>query len=152
MCKWAISSAVERLPYKQDVPGSNPGSPTSIFSTFPFMHKGQSLTITPSAAAELCRQAAFAGTPGEMYLDLVQDSCGEGWLHIRLRAGHHNGVPIARTDGATLFVPADQLNLLQGLRLNYYGDLSGGGFLITPPEGAECCACGAGFRYLVGTN
>ena len=24
---WAISSAVERLPYKQDVPGSNPGSP-----------------------------------------------------------------------------------------------------------------------------
>tara|TARA_Y100001968_G_scaffold87374_1_gene78342 strand:+ start:273 stop:446 length:174 start_codon:yes stop_codon:yes gene_type:complete len=25
--EWAISSAVERLPYKQDVPGSNPGSP-----------------------------------------------------------------------------------------------------------------------------
>ena len=28
---WAISSAVERLPYKQDVPGSNPGSPILIF-------------------------------------------------------------------------------------------------------------------------
>ena len=31
---WAISSAVERLPYKQDVPGSNPGSPIHKNSKF----------------------------------------------------------------------------------------------------------------------
>ena len=31
---WAISSAVERLPYKQDVPGSNPGSPIRKKSNF----------------------------------------------------------------------------------------------------------------------
>ena len=111
------------------------------------MYKGFSLTITPKAAAELGRQASFAGTPGRMYLDLIEDlSCCEGWLHIRLRPGDCNGVPLARTDGVTVFASIDQLPLLNGLSLNYYGDLSGGGFLITAPEGAESCVCGAGFR------
>ena len=107
------------------------------------------MSITPAAAAELGRQAAFAGTPGAMYLDLLEDTCNEGWLHIRLQPGHNNGVPVARTDGVTLYVCVDQLDLLKGLRLNYYGDLSGGGFLISAPEGSECCACGSGFRPLV---
>ena len=112
------------------------------------MHKGMSLSITSTAAAELGRQAAFAGTPGVMHLDLLEDTCNEGWFHIRLQCGQHNGVPVARADGVTLYAPKEQLALLQGARLNYYGDLSGGGFLISPPEGAECCACGSGFRPL----
>ena len=112
------------------------------------MQKGLTLTITPTAAAELGRQAAFAGTPGVMYLDLLEDTCDEGWLHIRLQSGQQNGVPIARTDGVTLYAPADQLELLKGLRLNYYGDVSGGGFLISAPSDSECCVCGAGFRLL----
>ncbi len=112
------------------------------------MQKGQSLQITPTAAAELGRQAAFAGTSGAMHLDLVDDTCGEGWLHIRLRPGELNGVPLARTDGITLYAPQNQLSLLIGLRLSYYGNLSGGGFLISSPENAESCACGAGFRTL----
>ena len=112
------------------------------------MPKGSCLSITSTAAAELGRQAAFAGTSGLMHLDLVKDSCGEGWLHIRLRPGQLTGVPVARTDGVTLYAPADQVAFLQGLSLNYYGDLSGGGFLISSPDGYESCACGAGFRIL----
>ncbi len=112
------------------------------------MQTGHNLIITPSAAGELIRQAAFAGTPGIMHLDLLEDSCGAGWLHIRLRPGSNNGVPIARTDGVTLFAPEEQVSCLTGLSLNYYGDLSGGGFLISTPEGAEGCACGGGFRPL----
>ena len=113
------------------------------------MSTGCRLTITPIAAAELGRQAAFAGSAGMMHLDLVADSCGEGWLHIRLQPGQQNGVAIARADGITLYAPVGQLELLKGVRLNYYGDLSGGGFLIRPPENSECCACGAGFRLFV---
>ncbi len=112
------------------------------------MQKGLSLGITPTAAAELGRQAAFAGSPGAMHIDLLEDTCSEGWLHIRLQPGQNNGVPVARADGITLYAPVEQLGLLQGLKLNYYGDLSGGGFLISPPQGSECCACGAGFRPL----
>ncbi len=112
------------------------------------MQKGHSLKITPIAAAELGRQASFAGSPGVMHLDLVGDSCGEGWLYIRLRPGELGGVPVARTDGVTLYAPSEQVDLLSGLTLNYYGDLSGGGFLISTPEGTESSSCGSGFRSL----
>ncbi len=112
------------------------------------MQRSHILSITPTAAAELGRQAAFAGIPGMMHLDLIEDALGEGWLHIRLRPGSFTGVPIARTDGVTLYAPASQVSMLKGLSLNYYGDLSGGGFLISVPEGAQGCACGAGFRTL----
>ena len=113
------------------------------------MHSGRNFNISSAAAAELGRQASFAESPGEMYLDLVEDSRGDGWWHIRLTPGQNHGVPLARTDGVTLYAPADQVPLLLGLSLNYYGDLSGGGFLISSPEGAEGCACGAGFRFLI---
>ncbi len=115
---------------------------------FASMQRGHLLSITPIAGAELCRQAAFAGTPGSMHLDLVTDTCDEGWLHIRLRPGKYSGVPIARTDGVTVYVPQEQLEIFKGLHLSYFGDLSGGGFLITVPVGSEGCACGAGFRSL----
>ena len=39
------------------------------------MPKGQSLSLSAAAAAELGRQAAVAGTPGMMHLDLVDGSC-----------------------------------------------------------------------------
>ena len=111
------------------------------------METGLHLGITPTAAAELVRQSAFAGTPGLMHLELIEDTCGEGWLHVRLQPGQCSGEPVARADGITLYAPADQLSLISGLSLNYHGDLSGGGFLISSPYGAESCACGGGFRF-----
>ena len=107
------------------------------------MPKGHSLRVTAAAAAELGRQAAVAGTPGMMHLDLVESSCAS-WA-IRLRPGHLAGNPIARADGITVYAPANQLALLTGLSLDYRGDLSGGGFLVRPGEGIQSCACGAAF-------
>ncbi len=112
------------------------------------MHQGLSLFVSPAAAAELGRQASYAGSPGLMHLDLVEDNCGEGWLHIRIRPGQNSGIPVARTDGITLYAPAEKIDLLQGLKLNYFGDLSGGGFVISAPLGSESCTCGSGFRML----
>jgi Fe-S cluster assembly iron-binding protein IscA len=110
--------------------------------------RGQSLRITTTAAAELCRQAAVAGTPGLMHLDLLEGSC-EQWA-IRLRPGHLAGTPVARADGVTLYAPTDQMNLLSGLQLDYRGDLSGGGFLVRSGEGVRSCACGAAFSRAPG--
>ena len=106
------------------------------------------LTISKSATTELIRQSAFGGTPGEMHIDLLADNFNEGWLYIRLRCGKHSGVPIARTDGITLFAPSKQLDLLKDLKLDYFGDLSGGGFLISPPRGAQPSGCGTGFKVI----
>jgi len=105
--------------------------------------RGQNLRLTTAAAAELSRQAAVAGTPGLMHLDLLPGGC-ERWA-IRLRPGQFAGMPLARADGITLHAPAEQLPLLSGLLLDYKGDLSGGGFLIRAGEGVRCCACGAAF-------
>jgi Fe-S cluster assembly iron-binding protein IscA len=107
------------------------------------MPKGHSLRLTASAAAELGRQAAVAGTPGIMHLDLVDGSC-ERWV-IRIRPGHLAGVPIARADGITLFAPSEQTALLGALELDYRGDLSGGGFLVRASQDLQICACGASF-------
>ena len=112
------------------------------------MQNGLGLTISAIAAAELNRQAAFTGTPGVMHIDLLDDKRGEGWKFIRIRPGKNNGIPIARADGITLYAQKDQIVLFQGLKLNYFGDLSGGGFLISTPRGAEPSACGSGFRKL----
>ena len=112
------------------------------------MKNGPGLLISATAAAELNRQAAFTGTPGIMHIDWLDDKCGEGWKFIRIRPGTNNGVPLARADGMTLYTPHDQIHLFQGLKLNYFGDLSGGGFLISTPQGAEPSPCGSGFRKL----
>ena len=93
------------------------------------------LAISQSAASELSRQASFGGSPGEMSIDLVEDkNCSEGWLHIKLRPGICNGSPISRTEGVTLYADVKKFNLLKDLKLDYYGDLSGGGFLISTPK------------------
>jgi len=110
--------------------------------------RGHSLRLTAAAAAELCRQAAVAGTPGLMHIDLLEGGC-EAWT-IRLRPGHLAGSPVARADGVTLHAPAAQLPLLTGLLLDYRGDLSGGAFLVRPVEGVHTCVCGAAFRREAG--
>ena len=107
------------------------------------MPRGHSLRLTAAAAAELGRQAAVAGTPGLMHLELLEVAC-EAWA-IRLRPGHLAGSPVARADGITLYAPGEQLPQLQGLQLDYRGDLSGGGFLVLSGPGVRSCACGAAF-------
>ena len=112
------------------------------------MQNGPGLKISATAVAELTRQAAFTGSPGVMYIDLIEDKCGEGWKFIRISPGKNNGVPLARADGITLYAHQDKILSFQGLKLNYFGDLSGGGILISTPKGAEASPCGSGFRKL----
>ena len=50
--------------------------------------------------------------------------------------------------GVTLYADVKRFNLLKDLKLDYYGDLSGGGFLITAPKNAKRCSCGSGFKLL----
>ena len=84
-----------------------------------------------------------------MSIDLVEDkNCSEGWMHIKLRPGKFNGSPISRTEGITLYADVKKFNLLKDLKLDYYGDLSGGGFLISTPKKAKRCSCGSGFKLL----
>lgn len=107
---------------------------------------GATMHITATAAAELGRQAAVAGTPGLMHLDLSAGECEQNV--IRLQPGHLAGTPVARADGVTLHAPDAQRELLEGLTLDYRSDISGGGFLILGSDQVRCCACGSAFSRL----
>ena len=107
------------------------------------------LSISQSATSELSRQSSFGGFPGEMSIDLVEDkNCSEGWMHIKLRPGKCNGSPISRTEGVTLYAEAKSFSLLKDLKLDYYSDLRGGGFLISTQKNAILCYCGSGYKLL----
>ena len=55
-------------------------------------------------------------------------------MHIKSRPGSCNGSPISRTEGVTLSADVKNFNLLKDFILDYYGNLSGGGFLISTPN------------------
>ena len=107
------------------------------------MEPTPSLQITSQAAAELCRLSVRGGEPGLAHINLVEGSC-EAWA-LQLRAGRGSGIPISRADGITLHGNRDQLDLLRGLRLDYKGSLSGGGFLLSGGSDVRSCACGTAF-------
>ena len=57
-------------------------------------------------------------------------------MFLRVNVWQESGIPIARTDGLTVYASDSQKSLLDDLTLDYYQDLTGGGFLITAPKGA----------------
>ena len=73
-------------------------------------------------------------------------------MFLRVSAKNKSGVPIARTNGLTLYAPESQKSLLDGLTIDHYQDLTGGGFLISTPVGAEKSTCGSGFKFISTNN
>ena len=55
-------------------------------------------------------------------------------MQIKLRSDIFNGSSILRSEGVTLNADLKKFNLLKDLKLDYYGDLSSGGFLISTPK------------------
>jgi len=106
------------------------------------------LIVTNSASCELLRQSISRGSPGKVYVYLQPDKFEEGWMFLRVSDLNKSGIPIARTNGLTIYAPESQKSLLDGLTIDHYQDLTGGGFLITSPAGTEKSTCGSGFKFL----
>ena len=107
-----------------------------------------SLIITKAASNELLRQSIYRGTPGKIFLYLQQDNLDVGWMFLRVNVWQESGIPVARTDGLTVYAPDSQKSLLDDLTLDHYQDLTGGGFLISAPKGATKSSCGSGFKFI----
>ena len=110
--------------------------------------KLSSLIITKAASNELLRQSIYRGTPGKIFLYLQHDNLDVGWMFLRVNVWEESGIPVARTDGLTIYAPDSQKSLLDELTLDHYQDLSGGGFLISTPKGATKSSCGSGFKFI----
>ena len=61
-------------------------------------------------------------------MEFLEDNCDDGRLYINLKPGSNDGFIVGRADGVILFASERHLSLLQGFRLNYFRDLSGGDF------------------------
>ena len=107
-----------------------------------------SLIITKSASNELLRQSIYRGTPGKIFLYLQPDNLDVGWMFLRVNVWKESGIPVARTDGLTVYAPESQKSLLDELTLDHYQDLTGGGFLISAPKGATKSSCGSDFKFI----
>ena len=107
-----------------------------------------SLIITKAASNELLRQSIYRGTPGKIFLYLQEDNLDVGWMFLRVNVWQESGIPVARTDGLTVYAPDSQKSLLDDLTLDHYQDLTGGGFLISAPKGATKSSCGSGFKFI----
>ena len=107
-----------------------------------------SLIITKAASNELLRQSIYLGTPGKIFLYLQHDNLDVGWMFLRVNVWKQSGIPVARTDGLTIYAPDSQKSLLDELTLDHYQDLTGGGFLISTPKGATKSSCGSGFKFI----
>ena len=110
--------------------------------------KLSSLIITKAASNELLRQSIYRGTPGKIFLYLQHDNLDVGWMFLRVNVWKESGIPVARTDGLTIYAPDSQKSLLDELTLDHYQDLTGGGFLISTPKGATKSSCGSGFKFI----
>ena len=106
-----------------------------------------SLIITKAASNELLRQSIYRGTPGKIFLYLQYDKFDVGWMFLRVNVWKESGIPVARTDGLTIYAPDSQKSLLDELTLDYYQDLTRG-FLISTPKGATKSSCGSGFKFI----
>ena len=84
-----------------------------------------SLIITKAASNELLRQSIYRGTPGKIFLYLQQDNLDVGWMFLRVNVWQESGIPVARTDGLTVYAPDSQKSLLDDLTLDHYQDLTG---------------------------
>ncbi len=104
------------------------------------------LIVTNAASSELLRQSISRGSPGEVFVYFQPDKFEEGWMFLRVSSWEKSGIPIARTDGLTIYAPESQKSLFEGLTLDHYQDLTGGGFLISTPSGAKKSTCGSGFK------
>ena len=67
-----------------------------------------SLIITKAASNELLRQSIYRGTPGKIFLYLQQDNLDFGWMFLRVNVWKESVIPVARTDGLTIYAPDSQ--------------------------------------------
>ena len=79
---------------------------------------------------------------------MQQDILDIGWMFLRVNVWQESGIPVARTDGLTVYAPDSQKSLLDDLTLDHYQDLTGGGYLISAPKGATKSSCGSGFKFI----
>jgi iron-sulfur cluster assembly protein len=106
------------------------------------------IEVTDAAAAQLLELLAEKGaSPEEQGLRLLVEKGGCAGFQYAMRVGvAEPGDEISSNGEARVFVDADSLPHLTGVRLDYVDSLNDAGFKIDNPNATRSCGCGTSFE------
>lgn len=112
-----------------------------------------SITITPSAAAQIKRVREQKGDPSLMFRIMVLGGGCSGFKYKFEFDSVQNDWDLAFTeDGATVLVDDLSIQYIKDGELDFEKDLTGARFIITNPNAASGCGCGVSFSVKPSEN
>lgn len=110
---------------------------------------GDRITITPSAAAEMKRQAEKRGTPGTpIRVGIRGGGCtGFSYLFDWADSDPREGDQVFTEHGVTIYVDRKSFKLLKGTVLDFVTSIMGHGFKFHNPNAKGTCGCGESVSF-----
>lgn len=105
-----------------------------------------SITITPSAAAQINKMIAAKGDPALKFRILVLGGGCSGFKYkFEYDAVQNEWDLVFTEDGATVLVDDLSIQFIKDAELDYEKDIVGARFVVNNPNAASGCGCGASF-------
>ncbi len=102
--------------------------------------------LTDSARLEINRLRQRQNQPEAVCrLDLQPSSCAQWAYALSLDSAPNEADDIYESDGLRLVVNRDHADYVEGLKIDFAEDLTGGAFRFDNPLATESCRCGYAF-------
>jgi iron-sulfur cluster insertion protein len=106
---------------------------------------GQTLTLSPSAAARVAAIAAKQTKPAILRLSVEGGGCSGFQYQFGLAEAAEADDLVTETDGVRLVVDPVSLDLVAGCIVDYVESLGGAAFRVENPNATAGCGCGSSF-------
>jgi iron-sulfur cluster insertion protein len=106
---------------------------------------GQTLTLSPSAAARVAAIAAKQTKPAILRLSVEGGGCSGFQYQFGLAEAAEADDLVTETDGVRLVVDPISLDLVAGCIVDYVESLGGAAFRVENPNATAGCGCGSSF-------
>jgi iron-sulfur cluster assembly accessory protein len=106
---------------------------------------GETLTLSPSAAARVAAIAARQGKPAILRLSVEGGGCSGFQYHFGLADAPGGEDLVTETDGVRLVVDPVSLDLVAGCVVDFVESLGGTAFRVENPNATAGCGCGSSF-------
>ncbi len=106
---------------------------------------GQTLTLSPSAAARVAAIAAKQTRPAILRLSVEGGGCSGFQYQFGLADAAETDDLVTETDGVRLVVDPVSLDLVAGCIVDYVESLGGAAFRVENPNATAGCGCGSSF-------
>ena len=106
---------------------------------------GQTLTLSPSAAARVAAIAAKQTKPAILRLSVEGGGCSGFQYQFGLADAAETDDLVTETDGVRLVVDPVSLDLVAGCIVDYVESLGGAAFRVENPNATAGCGCGSSF-------